>query len=355
MLNKSKIISTFASFFIILGLSGCASKQTNTEKPLWASDETIESVYPNAVYIARIGYATSSTAAASMAEAELVSYFSHTVHSQVKASQVMTDSKKSGQESNGSDSKVSRKIERTVNVDSMQELFDVHKTQAWFDRQNKKYICCAYIKRADAFKLYEGSVSQAKNVFRTFYDKAVAEKDPLEKLELLLACKEPGEAYLDSLQISRLLNPNKESAFAGDRKYVEGLDAEIDGCRKNCRMYVRASNEEGGKLIPCVIKIIKSQALYVGESAKDSPYELLIDLDMGKIVHGETLTCQPELSISIRLNSSDSADKLSYKKSLAKQSGFTEAQAFVDKKILASAEIELKASLGEELKKVFGN
>ena len=111
MLNKSKIISTFASFFIILGLSGCASKQTNTEKPLWASDETIESVYPNAVYIARIGYATSSTAAASMAEAELVFYFSHTVHSQVKASQVMTDSKKSGQESNGSDSKVSRKIE----------------------------------------------------------------------------------------------------------------------------------------------------------------------------------------------------------------------------------------------------
>ena len=75
---------------------------------------------------------------------------------------------------------------------------------------------------------------------------------------------------------------------------------------------------------------------------------------MGKIVHGETLTCQPELSISIRLNGSDSADKLSYQKSLAKQSGFTEAQAFVDRKILASAEEELKASLGEELKKFLG-
>ena len=136
--------------------------------------------------------------------------------------------------------------------------------------------------------------------------------------------------------------------------FSDSCFSEIDGCRKNCRIYVRASNEEGGKLIPCVIKIIKSQALYVGESAKDSPYELLIDLDMGKIVHGETLTCQPELSISIRLNGSDSADKLSYQKSLAKQSGFTEAQAFVDRKILASAEEELKASLGEELKKILG-
>ncbi len=355
MLNKSKIICTFASLFIIIGLSGCASKQTNTEKPLWASDETIEGVYPNATYIARIGYAASSSAAASMAEAELASYFSHTVHSQVKASQTMSDTKKSSQESNGSDSKVSRKIERTVNVESMQELFDVHKTQPWFDRQNKKYVCCAYIKRADAFKLYEGSVSQAKNVFRTFYDKAAGEKDPLEKLELLASCKESGEAYLETLQISRLLHPNKESAFAGDRKLAEGLDQEMAACRKNCRIYIKASNNDGEKLKACVTKIVKDQGFYVGEDSSDAPYELLIDLDAGKTVHGETITCQPELSLSIKLIGSSSGDKLNYQRTLAKQSGFTEAQALVDRKILASAEQELNSSLAEELKKLLGN
>ncbi|MCR5188493.1 MAG: hypothetical protein K6C97_06115 [Treponema sp.] len=355
MLSKSRIIGTFAALFIIMGICGCASKQADTERPLWASNETIESVYPNATYIARIGYAASAEAAGSMAEAELASYFSHTVHSQVEATQVMVDSKKSGQESNASDSKVSRKIEKTVNVDSMQELFDVHKTQAWFDRQNKRYVSCAYIKRADGFKLYEGTVSQAKNIFRSYYDKAAAEKDPLEKLELLSACKESGEDYLDTLQVSRLLYPTKESAFAGDRKLAEGLDQEMAACRKNCRMYVKASNKDGEKLKACVTKIVKDQGFYVGENSSDAPYELLIDLDAGRNIFGETLTCQPELRVSLKLVGSSSGDKLNYQKNLAKQSGFTAAQALVDRKILASAEEELNSSLAEELKKLWGN
>lgn len=355
MLSKSKIIGAFTTLFIIMSFGGCASKQANVEKPLWASNETIESVYPNAAYIARIGYSASPEAAGSMAEAELASYFSHTVQSQVQASQVMTDSKKSGQESNDSDSQVSRRIERKVNVSSMQELFDVHKTQAWFDRQNKRYVSCAYIKRTDGFNLYEGSVSQAKNIFRSYYDKAAAEKDPLEKLELLAACKESGEAYLDALQISRLISSAKESAYAGDRKLAEGLDQEMVACRKNCRMFIKASNQDGEKLKACITKIVKDQGFYVGENSSDAPYELLIDLDAGRNIFGETITCQPELRVSIKLVGSSSGDKLNYQKNLAKQTGFTAAQALVDRKIIASAEEELNSSLAEELKKLWGN
>ena len=138
MLNKSFFTGAFAVLFLIT-VCGCASNSTKNEKPLWASDETLEMVYPNSEYIARIGRGTSIQSATSFAEGELSSYFSHSVHSQVNATQVMTDTKSGDKENIPGESKTVRSIERKVTVDSMNELFDVHLTSAWFDKKQKQY------------------------------------------------------------------------------------------------------------------------------------------------------------------------------------------------------------------------
>lgn len=346
MLNKSFFTGAFAVLFLIT-VCGCASNSTKNEKPLWATDETLEMVYPNSEYIARIGRGTSIQSATSFAEGELSSYFSHSVHSQVNATQVMTDTKSGDKENIPGESKTVRSIERKVTVDSMNELFDVHLTSAWFDKKQKQYISCAYIKRDDAFNLYEANVRNARNKFRLFYDKAEAEEDLLNKIKLLSDCELPGEEYLETLKISNLLCPDKVSAYGNDRKLVEGLEVEKNICRQECQMYITSTTEDGKKLKSCVSQIIKAKGFNVTENRKEAFYEVIIDLDLGKNIFGETFTAEPELTLSIK--GTKGGERFSYKRNLPKQSGFTEAETLVIRKIISSAESELNTSLEKEL------
>ncbi len=341
------------ALFAVMALSaGCASKQEDTEIPLWASYDTIEAVYPTSDYIARIAYSEDRTAAAALAESELGSYFSHSVHSVVQGRQVMTDSA-SGAGVGAQAASVSRKIERTVTVESLNKLFDVKKTTPWYNRQKKQYVCCAYIKRADAWKLYEGSVRDACNKFHTFYDRAAAEKDPIRKLSLLDLCQEPAEDFFVSLEMARLLLPGKENAFAEDRKLAEGLELEKEAARINSVIYVNVIGDESGKLARMLSQMVSDTGLIITKKRSEAVYEVLVELDFGKSEFGETMTAEPGLSVSMKsIVQGGGKEKFSYRRNLPKQSGFTAAQALIERKILTSAEEELKASFPAEFSAV---
>ena len=345
MLNKkigAFLWGSLCALALGLILAGCASKQVENEVPLWASYDTIEAVYPNSAFIARIGFSANQAGAAALAESELGSYFAHTVHSVVEGSQVMTDS-------GTKDASVSRKIERTVTLESLNKLFDVKKTPVWFNRQKKQYVCCAYITREEAWKLYEGTVRDARNKFRSFYDNATSERDPLRKISLLTMCQQPAEDLFDTLEMARLIQPGKESAFATDRRLAEGLELEKEAARINSIFYINVSGagDEGVKLSRCLSQIVSDAGFIVTSKRSEAVYEMLVELDMGKTVYGETLTAEPGLSISL-----SNGNKLSYHKNLPKQSGFTAAQALVERKIVAAAEDEIKASFPSEFNKI---
>ena len=356
MLNKKKSLracrvaglgawGALCALTLCILLAGCASKQADSEVPLWASYDTIEAVYPNSAFIARIGFAAKADSAAALAESELGSYFSHTVHSLVQGVQVMSDSSTDSRQAS-----VSRKIERTVTVESLNKLFDVKKTPVWFNRQKKLYVCCAYITRADAWKLYEGKVIDAKNKFYTFYDKASSEKDPIRKLSLLSMCQQPAEDFFDTLEMARLILPGKENAYVADRQLAEGLELEKEAARINSIFYINVTGagDEATRLARCLSQIVSDSGFIVTSKRAEAIYELMVELDMGKTVHGETLTAEPGLSISLK----NGGSRLSYQKNLPKQSGFTAAQALVERKIITSAEDEIKASFPSEFEKL---
>lgn len=368
MLNKKKSPGLVAGgvLWAICALSiffeGCASKPRAEElAPLWVSYDTIEEVYPSDAYIARIGRGADGALSASLAESELGSYFSHTVHSVVQGSQVMTDSKRGTAEGagNAKQASVSRSIERTVTVESLNRLFDVRKTAPWYDRSKKEYVCCAYIKRADAWKIYEGSVKAAAEKFHTFYDSASAERDHLRKISLLKNCDQAAEDFLESLEMARLILPGKEAAFAADRRLAEGLELEREAALTNCVMFVSASNDEGGRLTRCVSQTVSDCGFVLAQKSADALYFIQLELDYGKNLYGDTLTADPGISVVIqsRFGTGGAAATgktvFTYKKNLPHQTGFTAAEALVNRKILTSAEAELKASFEEEFRKSF--
>ena len=343
-MNKNhplKIISSLAAGItcaVCIAFFSCASKPV--QKPLWASYDTIELVYPSTEYIARIGTGDSAQTAGLLAEGELASYFSHTVEASAKASQTMVSAA-------GSTTKESRMIERTVNVESLMKLSAVHKTTAWFDREGRQYVCCAYINREEVWQVYEGKIFSEREHFLSFFQTAQAEKDSLRRMLLLKKAGSAARNYLDTLDFARLLSPVKESAYAKDRAAIARLDIEWEKAKKEAVMSVTVKEDSAGIIFRCLTSLLAEEGFVLTPKAAQAVYTVRADIQPNKVRHAEMLTAEPGISIYIY---SGAQQAFSYAKTLERISGFTEAEKLVDKKIYASLERELQASFLQELR-----
>ena len=329
---------------IVLAVStGCASNSAvPLEKPLWASYDTIERAYPNESYIARIGFASSADAAGALAEGELAAYFSHTVQTSSTATENMVSK-------DGKTSIESRSIARTVKVDALRDLFAVHRTEAWADKKQKRTVVCAYIDRAEAWTLYEGHVISAQKRFHSAYDAAIRESDPLKRIVLLKQCAIPGEEYVEVLDYARLLSPRAEGAYAKEREAVAGVENRIALAKQEAVMRIVAKNDDTGRVSRMVETLFSQEGFLFTTKANQTVYEVLVSLESHKQTHGDMLTCEPEITVSVK----NSAEIIfSYAKTLPRINGFAEAAALVDKKLYASVEQELNQSLISEFNSV---
>lgn len=346
-MNK-RILSSFITLGVFTALfSGCCSNQVSNQAPLWASPDTIESVFPKEEFIARIGYAKDSTSAYALAESELSSYFSHSVHSVVHGRQLMTDLINDSVHNNKNNTaQVSHSIERVVTVEAINNLFDVHKTQPWYNKPKKQYVCCAYIIRKDAWKVYEGIIRDSRDTFRQFFDTAIVEKEPLRKIRFFDDCEKPAEDFLTKLENARLIMPGQEDKFLQDRKLAEGIKLYKDEALKNCIMFVKSENTQLERIIT---SIISSKDFSVSRNKSEATYFIDVILDYGIISHGETITSSPGLAVVIKTSN---REIWNYTRNLTKQNGFSAAEGLIKRKILTSAESELNSSFAEEFDKM---
>src|SRR5574344_1681006 len=181
-------VNVFIAVIAILSVVSCAS--TKEARPLWSDDTTLETVYPNAEYIARIASSPIEASSSVLAESELTKYFSHKVTSDTKAYQHISND---GDKTTTDD----REIVRTVSVESSMNLFAVSHTTPWFDKKTNKYICCAYINRAEAWKRDEPVVLPKQKQFFASYTDAEAESDPLTKIMKLSKSISSADEYID--------------------------------------------------------------------------------------------------------------------------------------------------------------
>ena len=196
--------------------------------PAWASSQTINTVFPNEEYIARIGYGKDTASARAIAEAELGTYFSHSLQSSIGTSQVSTTSKSAGTQKKMKESiSDSQRFEQSVTIEAANTVFDVRKTDVWFNPETKQYVCCAYINRSDAWALYQPQVRAARDTFRSFYDAAEKETEPIKKLHRLTACEESARDFIEKLDEARFIKKGVDTSFLSDRKCAETLDVEI--------------------------------------------------------------------------------------------------------------------------------
>lgn len=331
--NKVKNKVIFFLSLSILILVSCAS--TKEERPLWADDFTLEQVYPSSKYIARIGYSELEKNSTAYADSELSSYFSRKVKSDVTATQTLSDKK--------NESASDKTLTRTVNVQSVTELFAVNHTKPYFDKQSKKYICCAYINRQEAFASCEPKVQQAQKEFIALYNQAEKENDPFTKIKLLENCKPSAENYLSTLDFAHLLYEQGENKYISDRDLIGSIQEKIVNTKMNITMNVTVANDKDGKVSKKVSALLSNEGYVL--TNKNYAYSVEVDVEQNKNVYSETVTADPTVAIKI---TNGKKVFFSYSKTLSHVSGFKEAEALVDKKIYSSIENELENSFIKE-------
>ena len=342
-MKRSSVAFSFTfSFLCLFFAAGCAS--VKEQPPLWAEEDTLESVYPSASYIARVGRGDSVQNASAFADAELTRHFEHSVTSLTSASQTMT----SGQDGTTT---TERTLNRKVLVDSSMQLFAVHHTDSWYDAKKKRYVVCSYIDRQEAFTVFESRIQQAKELFDSYYKNASSETNPILKTASLKDCKAPAENYLSVLNFAHTLMPSYDSRYADERKRIASVDAEIAQLKNTLVFYLDVKGDSDSRIKAVVSKSITDCGYKVTDSvqgsAKNSVCTVNVNVLPNKIYHEQTITANPSVEVKI---SGGAKTVFSYSRTLDRITGFKQAEAFVDKKIYDGLEGELKASLTQAVK-----
>ncbi|MCR5724255.1 MAG: hypothetical protein K6G80_04120 [Treponema sp.] len=318
-----------------LSLASCASS-ASVEKPLWANHDTLDIAYPRASYIARLGTAETAGAAATLAEGELTSYFSHSVTVGTTATQTLDST---GQNKSS--------LTREVAIRSAMELFAVHKTTPWFDKTTKRYAVCAYIDRAEAWALYKPQVLSHREAFSGYYDKVVKESDAFKKIKLLHACEEAADTFAADLDFMRMLSPASEPEFAADRKRLASLSLEMSKARLSATMRVSVKDDEENLILRSLTGLLSGAGYYLTDAGYAYQVNAVVERNITKhSAGGETvLTATPGITVTV----TNGVEKLfSYTRTFPRVTGFSEA--FVHKKLYAAIESELQNSFLQEFR-----
>lgn len=138
--------------------------------PDWVT-QGLEAVYPATEYIAVEGQGTTLSQAERNALGALSIYFVSEVTSRAEVSQTISKT--------GTNQKYNIQLHDETFVKSSAKLFAVRYAASWRDKAENKYATVAYIKRNEAWAVYEPRIRHESDIFRALWRTAESETEPL--------------------------------------------------------------------------------------------------------------------------------------------------------------------------------
>jgi hypothetical protein len=252
----------FEVYFIILPiLFSCATAPAGL--PDWAaSPRALAAVYPEDQYIARIGRGPTREAAEAAAAAEIALYFT----SRVSASRGYRET---AVQTNGV-TRESLETETSAFVSSEINLFGIRYVQdAFYHRREKRWISAAYIKRDEAWAVYEPRFRQQSDAFRALYRAAESERDPFKKALRWRAA----ESYAQSAEfeaantMGQMIHPQRmNAAFSAVRNEIAALPQKSVEARGNAGVYINCPVDFESALVNAFSRVLAAEGFPVSRT-----------------------------------------------------------------------------------------
>ena len=258
---KKQLSSITMGIFLAALLASCAST-SGVDSPAWFPDH--RTAFPDSEYIAQRGRADTEETARTEAVAQIARYFKTSVSANLKTS---IQSVASGETVNETTSVVN-----DVDVMSQVDLFTVEYTDPYYFKKEKKWYCVAYIEREKAWIQYKPTVENAKSEFYAMRRNAEGESDPFSKVVAYGKAWQSGKKFLEKLEYARILNPQKEGAYAGDRKAVSEVPSLISAEQEKCTVYLAVNGDWGNIISSSLSQTLSKNGFKVAKSQSEAAY-----------------------------------------------------------------------------------
>lgn len=260
--------------------------------PLWYED--IESMYPEAKYIAQIGYGKDKKTASIDALDNISRFFSTKVSTNVEARTVLS--------SENEDVSVKRTVDTTTVVKSQIELFAVEYSKPYFDKKIKQTVVVAYIDREKAWKLYEAKIKSVAEPFSQQYQNAFLQEDKLKRFFLLNKAKLLANDFLLSYDVALLLYPSKCKLLYGQlNDKASLLDVTINELKMECSMVIVVRNDSSDIIQRKISALLSEKGFSIQK--QNGMYHVIVncvcDITAEKDDYSQTFTSYPGIEIFI--------------------------------------------------------
>ena len=316
-----KLLFVFILVSCFLGFS-CVSTDksqetvspTVTAVPKWVSDQGRRELFPDSEYISQLAYGDSAEDAKAKASSNISEYIKSSVKSSVTSNYFYNEN-----ESGFSENK---QLSEDVEVATSNNLFKVEYTNPYYYIDLGKYVCVAFINKAQAFNYVKPKLENAKNEFPKSYANALEKEYLLEKIIGIRNAQEVLPSFYEVYDFARAINPaeSKEyevidalanESFVNLKELTSSVLIKIEGVGD--KEYL-----ENSGVIAELSNQFETVGFVVGNSQKANCIALVEVKCLIKET-SKTFETYPEISVKVL---EQGKEQLSYTKKLTKVAGF---------------------------------
>ena len=285
-MKKSKIIFSAFIFFIII--SALAAKAP--VEPDWV--QNYRTIYPDSEYLAQRGSGKKAEEAKTDALAQIAGYLQTTVDANLTTRfEASTENEKASEKTS---------IVNEINVSSNISLFGLEYTEPYYRKSEKKWYCLAYINREKAWNLYEAEVTKEKNVFLSFYNRAMRENEPIKRIKLLGDTLAAGDAFSQKLLFANILSKSlTQNAFGDDEDLLSSIPSQIKQIQFSNPVFIKVNDDNAGVIEAAVRKAFSNLGFITTTDAKNAGYTAKADVNYNKAAGTNMVVLNPFMILSL--------------------------------------------------------
>lgn len=271
-------------------LVNCASNSIRTSKtPDWISYETINQVFPERDFIARIGSGATPYAAQLNADTEISSFFNQNIKSLTETEDNYI---------NNNNSTISqKKLNRTVTISTDTEIIGLKHTDLFFNQKENSYYICSYINKKEAWNLIEPKlISYVKNLEIA---KNSIKNEPETFLKILILNKtlKDSNDFYHLYYMALIMCPEKTKGYSNIDSEILKLTNDNYQLKKQIKIRIISNGDNSNRIKTKIEELFAKEGITVSQT--NSSYLSTINVNTSSEKTNDVYSVYPQIQISI--------------------------------------------------------
>ena len=251
-------------FFLMMILSACFAKPTTKEPSWFGPGNTLYTVFPRNDFMAFRGEGNTEEAAKADGLSKIASNISATISDRrATETRTMESVTSTGEVNVTEDTTTSA----ATSVESKVDLIGLEYSEVYLDKKAKRYYCVVYIDIQNAMRRMKPQIEDAKTVFYSSYDKALAETDDILSCAYYKSAAIAGSKFLEKLSDAYAINPDIEMNYRSDREKIMAIPSVIQQKIQNSTMKMTVSGDYGNIISTAISDIFNQMGFTVDRNS----------------------------------------------------------------------------------------